>query len=182
MNRRPRILPLAASALLIAVTSGRLPAQDAPLYRDPSPNEGARVRGPLLPARPPRPTPPPAPSGLGPFEEAPRGASPPAEVSGPEAPTGPREPLLTVTPMPPPLPALPMMPTAAGEAVEVRRTTRIRSSGGPFGRLHDWFRESLFGPSRPPVSQVITPEPESGFLGLIRGFRWPTWPSDSPAS
>ncbi len=182
MTRRPRILALLTSSFLIAVAPGRSPAQDAPLYRDPSPDEGARVRGPLLPARPPRPTPPPAPSGLGPFQEASQGANPPADASRPAAPTGPREPLLVVAPMPPPLPALPMPMTAAGETVEVRRTTRIRGPGGPFGRLHEWFRESLFGPPRPSATRIITPAPESGFLGLIRGFRWPTWPSDPPAS
>ncbi len=182
MTRRPRILALLASALLTAIAPGRSPAQDAPLYRDPSPDEGARVRGPLLPARPPRPMPPPAPSGLGPFQETSRSANPLADAPGPAAAIGLREPLLVVAPMPPPLPALPMPLTAAGEIVEVRRTTQIRASGGPIGRIHEWFRESLFGPPRPSTTRVITPAPESGFLGLIRGFRWPTWPSDLPAS
>jgi hypothetical protein len=180
MTSRSRSLPWLVAAVLASFPA-RSRAQDVPLYRDPSPTEGPRIEGPLLPARP-APVPPP-PGGLGPFQL-------PTPDLGPSTPTPPptaplREPLLGIPPMLPPLPALPMPPMQAGGDVAIKRSTMIQGPKGALGRFHEWFREACFGPARP---QVASNSPRRGLFGLshpassegeapTRPFNWPSWPS-----
>jgi hypothetical protein len=183
MTSRSRSLPLLVVAVL-ATCPAPSRGQDVPLYRDPSPTEGPRIEGPLLPARPVRPAlVPPPPSGLGPFQavtpdlDASTIAPPPAEPL--------REPLLGVPPMPPPLPALPMPPMRAGGDVEFKRTTMIRGPNGVLGRFHEWFHDAFFGTNRPTGTPI---QPRRGFFGVFhpassegdsptRLFNWPAWPA-----
>ena len=179
MTSRSRILVgLVLATLALAWASASALAQDEPLYRDPNPREGRRLVGPILSPRSPTPAPtPPPPSGLGPFQDPASASSPapsPALLSG--------EPLLGVAPMPPPLPAMiPFDPNPVG-GVAIKRTTQIRGPKGILGHVHDWFRESLFGPPRPSLTSFT---PKNGLLALLHGdvvdsprvFSWPSWPS-----
>jgi hypothetical protein len=183
MTSRFRSLPWLVAALLASVA---LPSkgQDTPLYRDPSPTEGPRIEGPLLPSAPPGPTstpPPPPPSALGPFQS-----------SNPNSVAPPGEPLLGIAPLPPPLPALPMAPFAGAGDVLVRRKTTIRPPNGPLCRCHEWFRDAVFGPPKPSATAT---GPKRGYHGdwysippegdtltrLLNWQAWSIWPfSDGP--
>ncbi len=177
MTSRSRSLPWLVAAVLASVAS-TLKGQDTPLYRDPSPTEGPRIEGPLLPTTPPRPPLAPPPSSLGPFQPSDRG-----DV----APEPPREPLLGVPPLPPPLPAMPMPPFQAGGDVLIRRKTTIRPPNGPLGQCHERFHTALFGPPKPSASangskralfgdwQTI-PTERDPLTRLLNGSAWPIWP------
>jgi hypothetical protein len=188
MMSRSRSVPWLVAAVL-ALPSARSLAQDAPLYRDPSPTEGPRIMGPLLPARPSVPgSMPPPPSNLGPFQPStPSPDSPGVATAAPasEGLESLREPLLAIPPMPPPLPALPIPPMSSGDVVEVKRTTKIRGPNGVLGRFHDWFRDAIYGPTRPPAASTV---PRRSFFGGFRPttppsdgsnrlINWPTWPA-----
>jgi hypothetical protein len=176
MTSRSRSLPWpVAAALATVLMASRTRAQDAPLYRDPSPLEGPRIEGPLLPPRPN--SPPPPPSSLGPFQPANSGSSTASEPV--------REPLLIVQPIPPPLPAMPVPVVPLPGDVHVRRKTTIRTPDGAFARCHKWFHEALFGPPKPATWVVVTadrdffssllhPIPEAG--APARPINWPVWP------
>ena len=179
MTSRSRILAgLVLATLAGAWSSASALAQDAPLYRDPSPLEGRRLVGPILAPKPPTPAPmSPPPSGLGPFQD-PASASPPAASPAPVF----SEPLLGVAPMPPPLPAMIAFDPNPVGGVAIKRTTQIRGPKGMLGHFHDWFRESLFGPPKPSPTGFA---PRHGLLALLHGdvvdspriFSWPSWPS-----
>lgn len=183
MTSRSRSLPWLI-AVVLATASARARAQDTPLYRDPSPAEGPRIEGPILPPRAARSgQEPPPPSGLGPFQSS----NPDAPVPAAAGPL--REPLLVVPPTQPPLPALPMPAMQPVGDVEFRRKTTIRPPDGPLGRFHCWFREAVFGPPRPPGAPEA---PKRGLFGLFHPtpseddapprlfrFNWPSWPLSS---
>jgi len=180
MTSRSRTFPWLVATVLACLASPSK-GQDAPLYRDPSPTEGPRIEGPLLPSTPPRPgsTPPP-PSSLGPFQPANPSSAAPAL-----APPG--EPLLGIPPIAPPLPAIPMQPFSSGGDVLVRRKTTLWSPRGAIGQFHERFHVALFGPPKPSSAtglkrlffgeslgewQTIPPEGDI----LTRLLNWPAWP------
>lgn len=178
MTNRHRASIGLASAVLAAFAAGAH-AQDVPLYRDPSPTEGRRVEGPLLPARPS--VPPPPSSDLGPFQPSAPDLAPSTAAPPPSEPL--REPLLGISPMPPPLPALPVPIWQGGGDVAVRRSTKIQGPKGMLGHFHDWFRVAIFGPARPRAAS--NPPAAHHLFGLFhphpdpaegRSFSWPSWP------
>jgi hypothetical protein len=139
---------------------------DAPLFRDPGPDDGPRIMGPILQARPPSalPTPPPPPSALGPFQAL--GPNAPASASA-------GQPILAIPPSLPPLPAGPEAPTWPDSAVGTKRSTQI---GAPHGFLGDLAECFLWGetpyeyvtlPStllwKPPVTNLREPQ----FYGIF---------------
>jgi hypothetical protein len=179
MTSRFRTFPwLVATVLAGLATPSK--GQDTPLYRDPSPTEGPRIVGPLLPSLPPRPTSIPAPpSGLGPFQPTNPNSTDPTI-----APPG--EPLLAIPPIAPPLPAMPMPPFAVVNDVQIKRKTTIRGPRGVLGQCHEWFHAVFFGshktlgdPTVPKRSffersfhSTTTTEAEA----QPRLFNWPSWP------
>jgi hypothetical protein len=178
MTSRSRTFPWLVAAVLASLASPSK-GQDTPLYRDPSPTEGPRIVGPLLPSVPPRPTPvPPPPSTLGPFQPSNPGSTDPAI-----APPG--EPLLAIPPMPPPLPAMPMAPFAAVNDVQIKRKTTIWGPRGVLGQCHEWFHAVFFGPHKAAGDPTA---PKRSFFGLSfhstppegeappRLFNWPSRP------
>jgi hypothetical protein len=172
MTSRSRSLFWLVAVLATVLMAPHVRAQDVPLYRDPSPMEGPRIEGPLLPPRPSS-TPPP-PSSLGPFQPSNPGTAPASE------------PLLIVHPIPPPQPAMPMPVMQLSGDVQVRRKTTIRTPNSPIVRCHKWFHEAIFGPPKPATwtdisadrdffSSLLHPiPPEAG--APARPINWPVWP------
>jgi len=181
MTAHSRTVSRLVAAVLISIVGADLSsAQDTPLYRDPSPTEGPRIEGPLLAPLPPRPTStPPPPSSLGPFQPRSQETAPALEPI--------RDPLLIVQPIPPPQPAMPLAGMPPLGDVQIRRKTTIRPPNGPCGRCHEWIREALFGPPKPPVETTYNGSKQGFFFSLFhltsseagapaKPFSWPTWP------
>jgi hypothetical protein len=178
MTARSRSLPWLVAAVLASVASTSL-GQDTPLYRDPSPTEGPKVEGPLLPPVLPRPSATPSPpSTLGPFQTSNPGLS---ELGPPEVP---HEPLLVIPPMPPPLAAMPMPPMQTGGDVQIKRKTTIRPPHGPLSRCFDWFHDNLFATHKGTVTPTSAKRGHPTWFSYDgaddpppRFFKWPSWPS-----